>query len=187
MPPDPELLAETRAWFAKALNGLRAAEALAATSPPLFDEAVFHCQQAAEKALKGFLAWHGCTFRKTHNLEEPGEQCLAIDPSLREVVDQAVPLSEYAWKFRYPGEPLQPDPRKWPRPWQLLEESSWLWSAACRLTCAPEPMATQCFVSSPGDCGQLFAAAAWPRAASVAALCGETPSRKPEPDPQPHG
>jgi HEPN domain-containing protein len=107
---DPELVAETRAWFAKAFNDLRAAEALAATSPPLLDEAVFHCQQAAEKALKGFLACNGRTFRKTHNLEEIGEQCLAIDPSLRDVVDRAVPLSEYAWKFRYPGEPFQPEP-----------------------------------------------------------------------------
>ena len=77
-------------------------------SPPLLDEAVFHCQQAAEKAFKGFLTWHGCTFRKTHNLEEIGEQCLAIDPSLHEFVDQAVPLSEYAWRLRYPGEPAQP-------------------------------------------------------------------------------
>jgi HEPN domain-containing protein len=66
---DPELLAETRAWFAKAADDLRAAVALAAISPPLFDEAVFHCQQAAEKALKGFLTWNGRAFRKTHNLE----------------------------------------------------------------------------------------------------------------------
>ncbi|MGP8245321.1 MAG: HEPN domain-containing protein [Bryobacteraceae bacterium] len=51
---DPELVAETRAW-------------------------AFHCQQAAEKALKGFLTWNGCTFRKTQNLEEIGEQCLAVD------------------------------------------------------------------------------------------------------------
>ena len=43
-------------------------------------------------------------FRKTHNLEELGEQCLAIDPTLRDAVDRAVPLTEYAWRFRYPGE-----------------------------------------------------------------------------------
>ena len=108
MAADPELVAETRAWFVKASNDLRAAEALLATSPPLFDEAVFHCQQAAEKALKGFLTWNGRAFRKTHNLEEIGEQCLAIDPALRETVDRAVPLSEYAWKFRYPGSPYEP-------------------------------------------------------------------------------
>jgi hypothetical protein len=38
---DPELIAETRAWFAKAFNDLRAAEVLTTTSPALFDEAVF--------------------------------------------------------------------------------------------------------------------------------------------------
>jgi len=37
-----------------------------------------------------------------------GEQCLEIDSTLQEVIDQAVPLTEYAWKFRYPGEPYQP-------------------------------------------------------------------------------
>jgi HEPN domain-containing protein len=110
MAADPEVIAETRAWFDKAHNDLRAAEALAATSPPLFEAAVFHCQQAAEKALKGFLTSNGCTFRRTHSLEEIGEQCLAIDPSLHPVIDQAVPLSEYAWKFRYPGEPCDPAP-----------------------------------------------------------------------------
>ena len=110
MAPDPELVAETRAWLVKALNDIRAAEALSAVSPPLPGEAAFHCQQAAEKALKGFLTWNGRTFRRTHNLEEIGEQCLTIDRSLREVVDQAVPLGEYAWKFRYPGEPGAPSP-----------------------------------------------------------------------------
>ena len=64
----------------------------------------------AEKAIKGFPAWHGRSFRKTHNLEEVGEQCLAIDPTLRAAIDRAVPLSEYAWKFRYPGEPSRPGP-----------------------------------------------------------------------------
>ena len=106
---DPELAAETRGWMVKAAHDLRAAETLAATSPPLNDEAVFHCQQAAEKAIKGFLTWNGQTFRKTHNLEEPGEKCLTIDASLRVAIDRAIPLSEYAWKFRYPGVPLEPD------------------------------------------------------------------------------
>ena len=83
----------------QSIEHLRAAEALMAASPPLFNEAVFHCQQAAEKALKGFLTWNGRAFRKTHNLEEIGEQCMSIDPALRETVDQAAPLSEYAGSF----------------------------------------------------------------------------------------
>jgi len=109
MPLDPELVEETRAWLTKAMNDLRAAEALSVTLPPLLDEAVFHCQQAAEKAIKGFLAWNSYPFRKTHNIEAIGEQSLTVDPSLREVVDRAVPLSDYAWKFRYPGAPADPE------------------------------------------------------------------------------
>ena len=108
MASDPELVSETRAWFIKVVNDLRAADTLLAASPPLLAEAVFHCQQAAEKALKGFLTWHGRTFRKSHNLEEIGEQCLEIDSTLWKIIDEAVPLTEYAWKFRYPGEPYEP-------------------------------------------------------------------------------
>lgn len=70
---------------------------------------VFHAQQAAEKALKGFLVWHGRTFRKTHSLEDLGEQCLKINAGLKPLIDRAVPLTEYAWKFRYPGDVDEPD------------------------------------------------------------------------------
>jgi hypothetical protein len=54
------------------------------------------------------LAWHDQPFRKTHNLEELGEAVLALDGSLKPLVDRAVPLTEYAWKFRYPGEVTEP-------------------------------------------------------------------------------
>jgi hypothetical protein len=57
MAADPELTAETRAWLTKSANDLRAADALIHSSPPLLDEAVFHCQQAAEKSFKGFQAF----------------------------------------------------------------------------------------------------------------------------------
>jgi HEPN domain-containing protein len=104
MPPDPELVAETRAWLTRAALDLRAAEHEFTAVPPLLDDIVFHAQQAAEKSLKAFLTWHQVPFRKTHNLEELGEQCLGLDAELRTVIDRAVPLTEYAWKFRYPGD-----------------------------------------------------------------------------------
>jgi len=108
MPLDPVLAAETRSWLRKAAMDLKAARHDLAGAPPLLADAVFHCQQAAEKTLKGFLMWHGVPFRKTHSLEELGEQCLDLDITLRDLVDQAVPLTEYAWRFRYPGEPEEP-------------------------------------------------------------------------------
>ena len=108
MPHDPLLVAETKSWFIKAANDLRAAAHEFSAVPPLLEDIVFHCQQAAEKAMKGFLTWHDCPFRKTHSLEEIGEQCLAFDQTLKPLVDRAVPLTDYAWKFRYPGEPEEP-------------------------------------------------------------------------------
>lgn len=108
MPPDPAKIAEVRGWLQKALDDLQAAETLLRADPSQTSATVFHCQQAAEKTLKAFLAWHGTPFRKTHSLEELGEQCLKIDSTLKAVVDAAVPLTEYAWRFRYPGEPREP-------------------------------------------------------------------------------
>jgi len=108
MPHDPILLADTRNWLIKATADLRGAEIDLAADPPLLEDVLFHSQQAAEKSLKAFLTFHNRPFRKTHSLEEIGEACLAIDETLKSVIDQAVPLSEYAWAFRYPGEPEIP-------------------------------------------------------------------------------
>lgn len=108
MANDPELIAETRAWLAKAAQDLATAEYELRADPPFAADVAFHAQQAAEKALKAFLTWHSCPFRKTHNLEEIGEQCLKLDGTLKDLIDRAVPLTEYAWKFRYPGEPEAP-------------------------------------------------------------------------------
>ena len=108
MPRDPDRLAETREWLEKAGLDLRAAAFEFTAVPPLTADIVFHCQQLAEKSLKGFLVWHDEPFRKTHNLVEIGRQCVAIDATLEGVVRPAARLTEYAWKFRYPGEALEP-------------------------------------------------------------------------------
>ncbi len=110
MPLDPEFVAETRAWLIKAANDLRAAELISNVEPPLAGDALFHCQQAAEKALKGFLTWHGRIFRKTHNIADLGRQVLEIAPDLEQVIRESGGLTDYAWKFRYPGEPAEPAP-----------------------------------------------------------------------------
>ena len=51
-------------------------------------------------------------FRKTHSLEELGAQCEAVDGELKPVIDKAVPLTKYAWEFRYPGESEAPSPEE---------------------------------------------------------------------------
>ena len=94
MAHDTVRVAEVRDWLDRARQDLRAADLLLTSDEPLPDVAVFHCQQAAEKSLKAFLTWHDRPFRKTHNLEELGEQCLGVDAGLEELIDRAVPLTE---------------------------------------------------------------------------------------------
>ena len=105
---DPVLVENTRAWLVRASDDLRGAEIDLAATPPLLKDALFHSQQAVEKALKAFLTWHDEPFSKTHNLTRLGKQCVAIEETLRSLLNRAASLSDYAWKFRYPGEPAEP-------------------------------------------------------------------------------
>ena len=109
MTPDPELIAETRAWFKKAAHDLRMAELALRDDPPLTDQVVYHAQQAAEKAMKGLLTWHERIFRKTHNLVELGESCAALHPDMEPLLRRTAGLSDYAWQYRYPGDMDEPD------------------------------------------------------------------------------
>ncbi|MDI7269714.1 MAG: HEPN domain-containing protein [Myxococcota bacterium] len=108
MPHDPELVAETRGWFARAAHDFAAGAADLSADPPLTGDAAFHAQQAAEKSMKGFLTWHSRVFRKTHNLAELGGVCVEVDLTLESLLHRAAVLTDYAWRFRYPGEPDEP-------------------------------------------------------------------------------
>jgi HEPN domain-containing protein len=108
-PPDSPKAALVHQWLSKARRDLDQADR-AAQPPPFLDDVVFHCQQAAEKALKAFLIWHDRAFRKTHNLQELVQQCAEILPELSELRDVAVTLTPFAWEYRYPGDFLEPTP-----------------------------------------------------------------------------
>ncbi len=110
MPPDDARLQDARAWLSKAELDLKAAaHEISSPAEALWGDVMFHAQQAAEKALKAFLAWQDVPFRKTHNLEELGRQCATLDPTLKAIADEAGPLTEYAWRFRYPGDATEPE------------------------------------------------------------------------------
>lgn len=53
MPHDQARVAETREWLLKAALDFRGARIDLDANPPLLEDALFHCQQAVEKALKG--------------------------------------------------------------------------------------------------------------------------------------
>ena len=94
---------EAAAWLNKAGSDLRAAHVDMQASPPLIEDALFHRQQAAEKAMKAFLTAHGIPFRRVHDLDALAVDCEKIDPSLTQVLIPARDLTVFAWEFRYPG------------------------------------------------------------------------------------
>jgi HEPN domain-containing protein len=99
---------EVAAWLERARQDLRAVEVDLGASPPLLGDAAFHSQQAVEKALKAFLTRHDHRFRATHDIGELALACLEHDPSLEALLRESAPLTEYAWRFRYPGEVFEP-------------------------------------------------------------------------------
>jgi HEPN domain-containing protein len=84
---------------------LRAGEIDLTANPPLLEDVAFHAQQLAEKSLKAFLVWYDQPFRKTHDLTEIGQECVELDQTLAQISKRAEALSDYAWKYRYPGDP----------------------------------------------------------------------------------
>jgi HEPN domain-containing protein len=58
-----------RGWLTKAQHDLASARVLAASTPPLLDTAIYHCQQTAEKAVKGYLAFCDQEFERVHDIE----------------------------------------------------------------------------------------------------------------------
>lgn len=96
MPDDPQRVAECRAWLDRAWADLDSASILLGSARPRPDSAVFHCQQAAEKAWKAFLFWHDVPFRKTHNLRELGEACIGLDSALASLARRAEDLTQFA-------------------------------------------------------------------------------------------
>ena len=107
MPPEEtEFVSE---WLRKSDHDLAAAELSLRADETLPDIAAFHAQQAAEKALKGFLAAHGVPFRPTHNLVELLEQCLEVDAGFGSLRDDAAFLTRFAVQSRYPGTGPDPD------------------------------------------------------------------------------
>jgi HEPN domain-containing protein len=106
----PEALVEAREWLVRADEDRAAAARMLQIPPPLLATAVYHAQQAGEKALKAFLAAHNTPFRPTHNLEDLLSVCIFIDAGFGQLAPVARMLTPYATRFRYPTGPLAPEP-----------------------------------------------------------------------------
>lgn len=104
---------EALEWLAKAAEDLASARILLDAGHP--GTALFHCQQSAEKCLKGFLTWHDQPFRKTHNIEEVGLACIALDLTLTDVFGKLEYLAPSPGGYAIPDRGTHRNPRKAPR------------------------------------------------------------------------
>jgi len=91
-------------WFNKANNDLIAGKYILSMPDPLTDIICFHSQQAVEKYLKGFLAFHKLEIPRTHKLEELISLCEETDSEFSGLYEISSELSSYAVDIRYPME-----------------------------------------------------------------------------------
>jgi len=108
--PDPRARWEAvNRWLQVAEVDRNAAQALLAVLS-LRPSAPFHCQQALEKLLKGFLTLAGKRGGKTHALDRLGDAAAKSFPELAELVTTAKNWSDWAFIYRYPSDKTPPVP-----------------------------------------------------------------------------
>jgi HEPN domain-containing protein len=97
-----DLVAE---WLDKAQQDQAAAKHLCNDIyPKLTEIACYHCQQAAEKALKAYLIYKDIEHPYTHDLDKLCILCEDTDESFMEIAEKCSDISQYAVITRYPNE-----------------------------------------------------------------------------------
>lgn len=91
----------TREWFEKAAEDFAAAAVLFERN--LTTPAGFHCQQTAEKLIKGYLLLNEQDIPKTHDIVRLIDLARPFDPSWADWTSFGTVLSQYAVEARYPG------------------------------------------------------------------------------------
>ena len=94
-----ELLNE---WFKYGDRDLHSAEIIFSQAPEYFDMIGFHCQQAVEKYLKGYLTFLEIDFPKTHNLPLLMDLINEVSEFPEPYYKKAADLSSFAVETRYP-------------------------------------------------------------------------------------
>jgi len=118
----PESLDLAKAWLAKSHSDLATAELLICGDERYLDTGCYHCQQAAEKALKAWLTANEAIFTKTHSLEVLIALAAATEPGFQCFLTHAIELTPLATEFRYPGDVFQPSPPEAERVLKLAKE-----------------------------------------------------------------
>jgi HEPN domain-containing protein len=93
-----------REWQRLAEMDLNSAEYLLNMCPTPLEIICYHCQQAAEKYLKGYLVLQGMNPPKIHDLNELLKLCSCISAVFQDIADECSDLTAYGIQPRYPME-----------------------------------------------------------------------------------
>jgi HEPN domain-containing protein len=96
-------LSEPYRWFEYAQNDFDTATILADQLKPKFEIVCYHCQQCAEKMLKGYIAFKGGKLQKIHDLVVLCEHCSSYDSDFEKILEHCSDLTIYASEVRYPN------------------------------------------------------------------------------------
>ncbi len=69
-----------------------------------YNTIAFHCQQAIEKAMKGYLLWKRNRFYDGHNLPFLCKQCMHDNQSFSKWLPNCVQITRYYIEARYPAD-----------------------------------------------------------------------------------
>jgi HEPN domain-containing protein len=94
-------------WLLKSKRDLDTANAL--LEKAYYDTAIYHTQQCAEKALKGYCVYKLQPLIKTHDLERILTICIGLDNTFEELEELAISLNGLDVRFRYPDIEFEPD------------------------------------------------------------------------------
>lgn len=89
-------------WFTIADMDLSSAKYLQNMKPTPIEIICYHCQQSAEKYLKGYLALNSHEILKTHDLILLNKLCCEYDKDFEIIGNECLRLTDYGVVVRYP-------------------------------------------------------------------------------------
>ena len=89
-------------WFKIAESDLSSAVFLQKMRPTPVEIICYHCQQSAEKYLKGFLSLKEADIQKTHDLVLLNKVCQKYEEDFKTIEDECLVLTDYSVNVRYP-------------------------------------------------------------------------------------
>ncbi|MCB2312692.1 HEPN domain-containing protein [Clostridium tagluense] len=92
----------SKEWFEFAKRDLGSAKFLINMYPKPIEIICYHCEQSAEKYLKGYTIFMGNNLERTHDIVLLNNKCKNTDKSFEYIEDDCIDLVPYGVQVRYP-------------------------------------------------------------------------------------